>query len=174
MSVWPAWEVRDAGGTTSWFHVRLGFVDGARVELLAVVCEGRVSVEDVRAQPPLSLVDLTVLADWIEGPLFERCDQGGALEAAGVEGAGDAADTDSGYDGCGVEGPEEAGRRRGCRRDVRPPAGPSGLAARHRGAVAGGAGVPRGPGGGGGPRPRGHVRHGTQPPQIAQADRAGA
>ncbi|MFD7938487.1 DUF6214 family protein [Streptomyces sp. NPDC059755] len=116
MSVWPAWEVRDAGGTTSWFHVRLGFVDGARVELLAVVCEGRVSVEDVRAQPPLSLVDLTVLADWIEGPLFERCDQGGALEAAGVEGAGDAADraytadTDSGYGGCGgydVEGPEE-------------------------------------------------------------------
>ncbi|MCX5374470.1 DUF6214 family protein [Streptomyces sp. NBC_00103] len=113
MSVWPAWEVRDAGGATSWFHVRLGFADGARVELLAVVCEGRVSVEDVRAQPPLSLVDLTVLADWIEGPLFERCDQGGALEAAGVEDAGDAADTDGGHGGCdgcdgyGAEGGRE-------------------------------------------------------------------
>ncbi|KQX64178.1 MULTISPECIES: DUF6214 family protein [unclassified Streptomyces] len=92
MSVWPAWEVQEAGGATSWFHVRLGFVDGARVELLAVVCGGRVSVEDVRAQPPLSLVDLTVLADWIEGPLFERCDEGGALEAADGQGGGDAAD----------------------------------------------------------------------------------
>ncbi|WP_020125901.1 DUF6214 family protein [Streptomyces sp. 303MFCol5.2] len=111
MSVWPAWEVRDAGGTTSWFHLRLGFVDGACVELLAVVCEGRVSVEDVRAQPPLSLVDLTMLADWIEGPLFERCDQGGALEAAGVTGTGDAADTadtDGGYDGYDGYGPEGA------------------------------------------------------------------
>ncbi|MEU9433105.1 DUF6214 family protein [Streptomyces sp. NPDC048252] len=114
MSVWPAWEIREAGGATSWFHVRLGFVDGARVELLAVVCQGRASVEDVRAQPPLSLVDLTVLADWIEGPLFERCDQGGALEAAAVEGAGDAADTadmadtDSGYGGYGGYGAEGA------------------------------------------------------------------
>ncbi|MFH0179748.1 DUF6214 family protein [Streptomyces cacaoi] len=98
MSVWPAWEVREAGGVTSWFHVRLGFVDGARVELLAVVCEGRVSVEDVSARPPLSLVDLTVLADWIEGPLFERCDEGGGLEAAGVE------DTDDTGGVCGAEG----------------------------------------------------------------------
>ncbi|WP_310432136.1 DUF6214 family protein [Streptomyces sp. 3330] len=84
--MWPAWEVREVGGATSWFHVRLGFVDGARVELLAVVCEGRVSVEDVRAQPPLSLVDLTVLADWIEGPLFERCEEGGALETSDADG----------------------------------------------------------------------------------------
>jgi hypothetical protein len=37
------------------------------------VCEQNVSVEDVRAQPALSLDDLTVLADWIEGPLFEAC-----------------------------------------------------------------------------------------------------
>ncbi|TQJ47247.1 DUF6214 family protein [Streptomyces sp. SLBN-115] len=110
MSVWPGWEVREAGGATSWFHVRLGFVDGARVELLAVVCEGCVSVEDVRAQPPLSLVDLRMLADWIEGPLFERCDQGGALEVAGVEGAGDAADTADtvgGHGGCDAEGARE-------------------------------------------------------------------
>ncbi|MEU5892079.1 DUF6214 family protein [Streptomyces sp. NPDC047461] len=73
MSVWPAWEVREAGGATAWFHVRLAFTDGARVDALAVVAEGQVSVEDVRAQPALSLDDLAVFADWIEGPLFEAC-----------------------------------------------------------------------------------------------------
>ena len=73
MSVWPAWEVQEHDGATSWFHVRLAFPDGARVDALAVVCEQTVSVEDVRAQPALSLDDLTVLADWLEGPLFEAC-----------------------------------------------------------------------------------------------------
>lgn len=73
MSVWPAWEVQEHDGATSWFHVRLAFTDGARVDALAVVCEQNVSVEDVRAQPALSLDDLTVLADWIEGPLFDAC-----------------------------------------------------------------------------------------------------
>lgn len=73
MSVWPAWEVQEHDGVTSWFHVRLAFADGARVDALAVVSERNVSVEDVRAQPALSLDDLTVLADWIEGPLFEAC-----------------------------------------------------------------------------------------------------
>ncbi|MDV7219709.1 DUF6214 family protein [Streptomyces prunicolor] len=73
MSVWPAWEVQEHDGATSWFHVRLAFPDGARVDALAVVSEQQLSVEDVRAQPALSLDDLTVLADWIEGPLFEAC-----------------------------------------------------------------------------------------------------
>ncbi|MER6063004.1 DUF6214 family protein [Streptomyces sp. NPDC001792] len=73
MSVRPAWKVRENGEATSWFHVRLVFPDGAQVDALAVVREGRVSIEDVRAQPALSLADLTVLADWIEGPLFESC-----------------------------------------------------------------------------------------------------
>ncbi|MFM9613745.1 hypothetical protein DF268_25930 [Streptomyces sp. V2] len=73
MSVWPAWEVRERGGATAWYTVRLAFPDRAWVEVLAVVCEGGVSIEDVRAQPALSLIDLTVLADWIEGPLFEMC-----------------------------------------------------------------------------------------------------
>jgi hypothetical protein len=80
--VWPAWEVQEHDGATSWFHVRLAFPDGARVDALAVVCEQNVSVEDVRAQPALSLDDLTVLADWIEGPLFEAC----GLEPEVVEG----------------------------------------------------------------------------------------
>jgi Family of unknown function (DUF6214) len=74
VSVWPAWKVREHDGTTtSWFQVRLAFPDGAHVDALAVLRDGRVSIEDVSAQPALSLADLTVLADWIEGPLFESC-----------------------------------------------------------------------------------------------------
>ncbi|WP_323376351.1 DUF6214 family protein [Streptomyces sp. RB17] len=69
----PAWEVREQCEVTSWFQVRLAFPDGARVDALAVVREGRVSIEDVSAQPALSLADLAVLADWIEGPLFASC-----------------------------------------------------------------------------------------------------
>jgi hypothetical protein len=66
----------------AWFHVRLVFSDGARVDTLAVVAEAGVSLEDVRAQPALSLDDLGALADWIEGPLFEAC--GREPEAEGV------------------------------------------------------------------------------------------
>ncbi|WP_406438449.1 DUF6214 family protein [Streptomyces sp. NBC_01613] len=73
MSVWPAWEVREDERTTSWFTVRLAFSDGARVDALAVVCDGCASLEEVRAQPALSLDDLAELADWIEEPLFEAC-----------------------------------------------------------------------------------------------------
>ncbi|NEB00809.1 DUF6214 family protein [Streptomyces sp. SID13726] len=73
MSVWPAWEVREGEGATSWFHVRLAFGDGARVDVLAVVADGCASLEDVRAQPALSLDDLAALGDWIEEPLFEAC-----------------------------------------------------------------------------------------------------
>lgn len=89
MSVRPAWEVREHGSVTSWFHVRLAFPDGARVDAVAVVNEGCVSVEDVRAQPALSLADLTVLADWIEGPLFEACGEPGRPhEGVGERGGG--------------------------------------------------------------------------------------
>ncbi|MEU9481508.1 DUF6214 family protein [Streptomyces sp. NPDC048191] len=73
MSVWPAWKVREHDDTTSWYHVRLAFPDGARVDALAVVHEGRVSIEDVSAEPALSLADLTALSRWIEGPLFTSC-----------------------------------------------------------------------------------------------------
>jgi hypothetical protein len=85
VSVWPAWEVREQDGATSWFHVRLAFTDGARVDALAVVSGQCVSVEDVRAQPALSLDDLTVLADWIEGPLFEACGIEAEVMAEGEE-----------------------------------------------------------------------------------------
>jgi len=86
VSVWPAWEVRECGQerdtATTWCNVRLSFDDGAQVDMLAVVCDGSVSVEDVRAQPALSLDDLAVLPDWIEGPLLEAC--GGAEEPTGA------------------------------------------------------------------------------------------
>lgn len=90
MSVWPAWEVQEREGVTSWFHVRLTFADGARVDALAVVSGQCVSIEDVRAQPALTLDDLTVLADWIEGPLFEACglEAGPADEEAEAEPGG--------------------------------------------------------------------------------------
>jgi hypothetical protein len=88
VSVWPAWEVQEHESATSWsheiatswFNVRLAFGDGAQVDVLAVVSDGAVSIEDVRAQPPLSLDDLAVLADWIEEPLFEACGVGAGIE----------------------------------------------------------------------------------------------
>ncbi|WAZ19790.1 DUF6214 family protein [Streptomyces cinnabarinus] len=85
MSVWPAWEVRESAGATAWFQVRLAFTDGARVDALAVVSADGVSIEDVRAQPALSLHDLAVLADWIEDPLFEACGMTREDEAADGE-----------------------------------------------------------------------------------------
>ncbi|MFI6407383.1 DUF6214 family protein [Streptomyces sp. NPDC050548] len=85
--MWPAWEVQEHDGATAWFHVRLAFTDGARVDALAVVSDQGLSVEDVRAQPALSLDDLTVLADWIEGPLFEACGLESGHVYEGEEGA---------------------------------------------------------------------------------------
>ena len=73
VSVWPAWEVQEVGCTTSWFAVQLDHPDGGRVDVLAVAVGGCVSIEEVRAQPPLSFHDLSALADWIEEPLLEAC-----------------------------------------------------------------------------------------------------
>lgn len=85
MSVWPAWKVRDGDGVTAWFQARLAFADGATVDALAVVAAGCVRIEDVQARPALSLTDLTVLAEWLQGPLFEAC--GVAGESCGEEGS---------------------------------------------------------------------------------------
>jgi hypothetical protein len=81
MSVRHTWVVREGGTATSWFDVRLMFADGARVEALAVLSGRGVWVEDVRAEPPLSLDDLAVLAEWLEDPLFEACVTGAAHAA---------------------------------------------------------------------------------------------
>ncbi|MFE9096829.1 DUF6214 family protein [Streptomyces sp. NPDC007264] len=71
--MWPAWEVQERGNHTTWFAVRLDFPDGGGIDVLAVVGGGCVGIEEVRAQPPLSLDDLAALADWIERPLLEAC-----------------------------------------------------------------------------------------------------
>ncbi len=91
--MWPAWEVREGERATRWLHVRLAFGDGARIDALATVCEGWVCVEDVQARPALTLEDLAVLADWIEGPLARACG------AEGGPAPGDGAGTGAHRDG---------------------------------------------------------------------------
>ncbi|MCX4825061.1 DUF6214 family protein [Streptomyces sp. NBC_01142] len=56
-----------------WFNVRLTFADGARIDVLAVVDDGRIAIEDLHAEPPLPLEGFAVLADLIEGPLEDAC-----------------------------------------------------------------------------------------------------
>ncbi|MFI8304344.1 DUF6214 family protein [Streptomyces sp. NPDC085927] len=105
MSVWPAWEVREGEHATRWFHVRLVFADGAGVEALALVSGLCVCVEDVRARPALSLEDLALFADWIEGPLARAC---GADDGPGREGG-------PGHDdGTAGDGPGTGGRGATC------------------------------------------------------------
>ncbi|SMQ14516.1 hypothetical protein SAMN06272771_0815 [Streptomyces sp. Ag82_O1-12] len=86
MAVRPAWEVRENEGATRWFEFRLVFADGARVDALAVVGGGCVCVEEVRAQPALSLDDMAVLADWIEESVAEACGTGPGTDGRGSEG----------------------------------------------------------------------------------------
>ncbi|MFE9682089.1 DUF6214 family protein [Streptomyces sp. NPDC002701] len=88
MSVRRAWEVREGDTLTTWCDVRLGFDDGAGVDLLVAVCEGCVFIEDVRARPALSLDDLAVLPDWIEGPLLEACAGSAGSRPGGPDGWG--------------------------------------------------------------------------------------
>jgi hypothetical protein len=82
VSVRHTWAVREGDTTTSWFDVRWTFPDGARIDALAVLCGDGVRVEDVRAEPALSLDDLSVLAEWLENPLFEACVRPSAEAAA--------------------------------------------------------------------------------------------
>ncbi|WP_222123161.1 DUF6214 family protein [Streptomyces sp. SLBN-118] len=56
-----------------WFNVRLTFADGARIDVLAVVDDGRIAIEDLRADPPLPLEAFPLLADVIENPLEAAC-----------------------------------------------------------------------------------------------------
>ncbi|MGX1566802.1 DUF6214 family protein [Streptomyces sp. NPDC055506] len=88
VSVRPAWEVRENEDATRWFDVRLAFTDGAHVDALAVVAGGCVGVEEVRAQPALSLDDLAVLADWFEESLAEACGAGAGAAPEGCAGPG--------------------------------------------------------------------------------------
>lgn len=73
--VWPVWELQGhgsasgLGGLPPWFTVRLTFADGARVDLLAAIGEHGVLIEDLRAEPALSMTAFAALADRIAEPL---------------------------------------------------------------------------------------------------------
>ncbi|KUL55440.1 hypothetical protein ADL22_00670 [Streptomyces sp. NRRL F-4489] len=74
---WPDWELRAHGSAASglgpWFSARLTFPDGARIDVLVTASGDHLAVEDVRADPPLTLDALATLAHWIEGPLDDTC-----------------------------------------------------------------------------------------------------
>ncbi|MFE2940637.1 DUF6214 family protein [Streptomyces sp. NPDC059255] len=86
---WPVWEVQGHGTVTvagdprdgagrcellpPWVDVRLTFQDGARIDVLAVVREGRIAIEDAQADPPLALEGFAALAEAIEAPLQNAC-----------------------------------------------------------------------------------------------------
>ncbi|MCZ1019554.1 DUF6214 family protein [Streptomyces albulus] len=74
---WPDWELQAHGSAASelgpWFSARLTFPHGARIDVLVTATGDRLTVEDVRADPPLTLDDLAMLARWIEGPLDDAC-----------------------------------------------------------------------------------------------------
>ncbi|WP_327358972.1 DUF6214 family protein [Streptomyces sp. NBC_01304] len=85
MSVWPTWELQGHGSASAyggaapahflppWFNVRLTFGDGGRIDVLAVVSDGRIAIEDMRAEPALALDGFAGLGDWLEGPLRDAC-----------------------------------------------------------------------------------------------------
>ncbi|GAA1160317.1 hypothetical protein GCM10009654_15710 [Streptomyces hebeiensis] len=86
---WPLWEVQGHGSATGvtdprdiaapqeilppWVDVRLTFADGARLDVLAVVREGRIAIEDAQADPPLTLEGFAALAEAIDVPLRHAC-----------------------------------------------------------------------------------------------------
>ncbi|MFI6873558.1 DUF6214 family protein [Streptomyces sp. NPDC050400] len=74
----PGGDVR-----TPCFHVRLAFGDGARVDMLGRVTEGRVVLEEMGAGPPLSVVDPGAARDdWAEGALAADYSDAGPFDAA--------------------------------------------------------------------------------------------
>ncbi|MEU3187592.1 DUF6214 family protein [Streptomyces sp. NPDC006923] len=56
-----------------WVDVRLTFADGARLDVLAVVRDGRIAIEGAQADPPLALDGFAALAEAIETPLQNAC-----------------------------------------------------------------------------------------------------
>ncbi|WP_443043658.1 DUF6214 family protein [Streptomyces sp. GS7] len=74
---WPSWELRAHGSAAPelgpWFSARLTFTDGARIDVLVTASDDHLTVEDVRADPPLTLDALAALARWIDGPLDDAC-----------------------------------------------------------------------------------------------------
>ncbi|WP_147255534.1 DUF6214 family protein [Streptomyces sp. PT12] len=61
------------GGLPPWFSVGLVLADGARLDVLAQVSEGRLLIEDMRADPPLPVEGLGALTERIAEPLRDAC-----------------------------------------------------------------------------------------------------
>ncbi|MFE7317550.1 DUF6214 family protein [Streptomyces sp. NPDC057555] len=74
---WPDWELQAHGSAAPelgpWFSARLTFPQGARIDVLVTASGDHLTVEDVRADPPLTPDALAALARWIEGPLDDAC-----------------------------------------------------------------------------------------------------
>ncbi|WP_346660099.1 DUF6214 family protein [Streptomyces sp. WMMB303] len=78
----PAWKLRGYGsgaGTVPhsagapWFAVGVSRPDGTQVEMVAAVVDGGIRLEEVRADPPLSLREFAELAPRLGEPLTLAC-----------------------------------------------------------------------------------------------------
>ncbi|MGP3987130.1 DUF6214 family protein [Streptomyces sp. 3N207] len=80
----PAWKLRGygtgagpgphaAGTQPPWFAVGVSRADGTQVEVVAAVVDGRVRLEEVRADPPLPLQEFARLAPCLREPLTKAC-----------------------------------------------------------------------------------------------------
>ncbi|WP_372343438.1 DUF6214 family protein [Streptomyces sp. KL116D] len=84
VSAWPQGNREGPGEDVRppCFHVRLAFGDGARVDMLGRVTEGRVVLEEMGAVPPLSADLGAVRDDWAEGALAAEYSDAGPFDVA--------------------------------------------------------------------------------------------
>ncbi|MDT0309919.1 DUF6214 family protein [Streptomyces sp. DSM 44917] len=82
----PVWNLKAHGsgapGLPPWLCVNLVLPDGARLDVLAHVRDGRLLIEDLRADPPLALDGLAQLPERLRGPLREAGRAAGATPPA--------------------------------------------------------------------------------------------
>ncbi|MFF0623737.1 DUF6214 family protein [Streptomyces sp. NPDC004296] len=145
---WPDWELQAHGSAASelgpWFSARLTFPHGARIDVLVTATDDRLTVEDVRADPPLTLDALASLAHWIDGPLDDACraatgrapkprpgpgtppgPEPGPAPVAPEEGGGPARPREAGAGGAVLAGQVVHGEGALCHTDAGPVAGAS-------------------------------------------------
>ncbi|WP_180990418.1 DUF6214 family protein [Streptomyces noursei] len=123
---WPDWELQAHGSAASelgpWFSARLTFPHGARIDVLVTATGDRLTVEDVRADPPLTLDDLAMLARWIEGPLDDACRAATGRPPKTASGPGAPRDPEPGPAAAAAEEGEGLARPRSARAEVAAPA----------------------------------------------------
>ncbi|MFJ9616271.1 DUF6214 family protein [Streptomyces noursei] len=123
---WPDWELQAHGSAASelgpWFSARLTFPHGARIDVLVTATGDRLTVEDVRADPPLTLDDLAMLARWIEGPLDDACRAATGRPPKAAPGPGAPRDPEPGPAAVVSDEGEGLARPRSARAEVAAPA----------------------------------------------------